>query len=251
MSSQRNGRGKDGGSTKTTLVWADEPVSDAEMVSMAEATTTTDNSDTMNITADHPGNQSRSDILQEAIVDVQLREMRQQQQRAKEGIGSIGSEKGEKRGREESSESDGSNKRETYAEMAGTENDWSEMGSNNKVKKKPRVTDSMFELMGTKNPPQREIFVLDLDFSRCRKTEQLESMVKVYCKKRDINVLYAKAFMKKSDPKTANCKISVNETDAGKVLTTGFWPGYAFARNWYNNFQTKNDRSSEEDEHTD
>ena len=61
-------------------------------------------------------------------------------------------------------------------------------------------------------------------------------------------MIYAKAFKKQSDPKKANCKISVHDDDAGKVLDNDFWPEHAFARYWYNhNDKYKNDNSSSDE----
>ena len=156
-----------GGMPRQNEPWSDDPVSDAEMVSMAEASTS-DN----RVSSTAPpkgGNQSRTDILREAMVDSQLKDVRQKQQ-VKESIGSERYDKGGKRGREDSSGSDGANgKNSTY-------------------------------------------------------------------------------------PNKANCKISVNEADAKKVLVNDFWPEYASARYWYTNNgnqQNRNGKSSDDDYNSD
>ena len=227
--------------------WNDDPVSDAEMITMAEATVT-DNGVSSSTVPPRSADQSRSDILREALVDAQLKDMRQKQQ-VKESIGNTRYDNSGKRGREDSSGSDSaSGSRGTYAETAGKDiDDWNVV-ANSKNKKKPRFDE--IELKGVKTDPHKEIFVLQLDFSQCKKTEQLEGLVKRYCKRREVDVLYAKAFQTQSDPNKANCKISVNVADTKRVLSNNFWPEHASARYWYTNNgnqQHRNDKSSDDE----
>ena len=234
--------------------WADEPISDVEMVSMADATTP-NNQRAPNTDVTPAANVSRTDILREALADSQMKEKRyrQQQQSEESGIGNNVSDKGEKRVRESSDSEGMASAKESYAGAASKEGTWNEV-EYKKNKKKAKVCEPMLELLGSKTEPNKDIFVLMLDYSRCKRTEQLEGMVKRYCKNRDIEVAYAKAYQSKSDPMNANCKISVKQSDVNSVLTDGFWPGNAFARVWYSNndfYRNKNTKSTDDEEQSD
>ena len=221
-------------------------MSDAEMVSMAEASTQGEKTAVEPVTPKlSDGNLSRSDIFREACVGSQLKDLRNKPQGP---TGNDNSKRG-KRVYEVSSggESNGS-KGSSYAEVAGVD-EWLKPKSKKK-KKKAKFDEPVLDLLGVKESPNKEIFVMSLDYSRCRRTEQLENMVKHYCRQRGVEVLYAKAFRTQSDPKKANCKISVNEADVPSVFADGFWPDYVDARYWYNNNDKPyagNDRSSDDD----
>ena len=233
--------------------WADEPVSDAEMIVMAEATTPGAPTSNSAMTPSHQsGNLSRSDILREAIVGSQLKEMRNKQQAAASNTNRAPNANQGKRAHETSSggESSGS-KGGSYADVASADAGsapWQNPKS--KKKKKSKVEEPMMDLLGVKDSPIKELFVMSLDFSRCNRTEQLENMVKHYCKKRGVQILYAKAFKTRSDPNKANCKIAVNEVDVSTLFANDFWPEYVFARYWHNNNltlqQNVNESSSED-----
>ena len=108
----------------------------------------------------------------------------------------------------------------------------------------------MGELLGVKDSPNQDLFVIKLDYSRCRRPEQLEAMVKKYCKRRGVDVLYAKAFVIQSDHNRANCKISVDESAVDTLLADDFWPDPSYARYWYTNNgqqQNRNERTSDDE----
>ena len=233
----------------TYISWADEPVSDAEMISMANASTPGGRPlNPMATPSARSGNQSRSDILREAIVDTQLKELRNRQENRNVGIYEMTGEKGEKRSFDTSSGSESL----SYADTARKDKEeWlTQKNNKNKKKKKLKPDEPVMELLGAKESPNRDLFVIKLDYSRCRRPEQLESMVKNYCKKRGVEVLYAKAFVIQSDHNQANCKISVDESAVETVLADKFWPDPSFARHWYtNNGQQpmQNERSSDDE----
>ena len=185
--------------------WVDQSVSDAEMLTMATAAAPGEgSSNLMTAPTSRPGDLSRSDILREAIVDTQLKELRNRQLNSGTGPKSADGDKGEKRTYEVSSGSDSP----SYAETAAKDKErWNTQQYNkNKKKKKPKADDSDLELLGVKESPNKDLFVIKLDYSRCRRPEQLESMVKRYCKHKGVEILYAKAFVSQSDPNSANCK---------------------------------------------
>ena len=191
---------------------------------------------------------SRSDILREAIVETQMKEMR-----CKPGSagydGMYGTGKGEKRDREMSSGNESNtDSKKSYVEAADGEGEWT--GVSYAKKKKGYGNEPVMELLGAKENPCKDIFVIGLDYSRCKRPDQLERMVKHYCSRRGVEVMYAKAYKMQSDPNRANCRISINESNTVKVLDDDFWPQFTYARYWYSNNQTANGRSSD-DEQTD
>ena len=211
--------------------WADEPVSDAEMQMMINAPTpTTRPMRPPPNTAMKSGEPSRSEILREALMEAQLKDVRTSQQQQANSTGSMNKGKGEKRAYEKNEKEGVNEVKGTYAEVAGDdEHSWNDVVSKNSKKKKAKADESM-ELLGAGDSHSKDIFVIGLDYSRCRKPQQLENMVKSHCRRRGIEVLYAKAFILKSDPTRANCKIAVNNDDAKKVLGDGFWPKKSYAR---------------------
>ena len=229
-----------GSQSVSYISWHDDPVSDVEMISMANATTPGERqSKPMATPTARSSNPSRSDILREALVEIQLKELRNKQQN--EGV-----DKGEKRRADTSSGNDSA----TYAEATGKE-PWITPEYNKKKKnKKAKVDEPVMELLGAKDSPNKDLFVIMLDYSRCKRPDQLENMVKHYCRRRGVEVLYAKAFVIQSDRNRANCKVSVNEADVPTLLADGFWPDPSYARYWYSNpsnQQGRNDRSSEDE----
>ena len=234
----------------SAFVWAEEPVSDVEMIEMADATTPAPNPSASIV--QKKDNMSRSAILREAMVDFMLIESKESQEMGCSDDNKSTKDKGGKRGREVSSGSESSSsQKESYAEVAGEE-PWLDAKGNRK--KKAKVVEPMLELLGSKSEPTKEVFVLNLDYSRCRKPEQLEGMVKYFCNRRGIDVSFAKAYRSRSDPNDANCKIVVRESDAEKVMSDGFWPGNAYARPWYSNndfYKGKNEKAKDDDGHSD
>ena len=175
----------------------------------------------------------------------QLKEMRKRQNRGlMDCEGPVG--KGEKR----SFESSSGNESASYADAASKER-WRTPSEEKKKKKKQRADEQVGELLGAKESPNRDLFVSMLDYSRCRRPEQLEAMVKKYCKRRDVDINYAKAFVIKSDRNRANCKISVDESAVDTLLADDFWPDPSYARFWYTNNgqqQNRNERTSDDDD---
>ena len=253
-----SGASKSSTSQSVTFVsWADEPVSDVELITMAE-TTTPDGVplNQTNTPASRRGNQSKSDILREAIVETQLKEMRNRRQFGDRRTDNQRADKGEKRQLDPSSGNESSaGERGSYAEVASMEEEdvWLTAGDKIKKKKKARAEESMLELLGVKDSPNKELFVLKLDYSRCRRPEQLEGMVRRYCRNRGVEVLFAKAYVTKSDNNQANCKVSVNEADVPALLSDNLWPRNAYARHWYTHpaQQIRNDKSSDDESQTD
>ena len=127
----------------------------------------------------------------------------------------------------------------TYADAVG-DDVWNEVVSKYNKKMKSKANESM-ELLGAKDSTNKDIFVPSLDYSRCKKPQQLEHMVKSYCRRRGVEVLYAKAFKTKSDPMRANCRIAVNIGDVKCVLVDDFWPQRAYARYWYTHPHQQNE----------
>ena len=159
------------GSTQsaTHISWADEPIPDIEIMEMPPS-----DSYQMNSTIEQPiraNDVSRSDILREAIVETQRKEMMNRQQLPAEGIGKVVSDKGEKRNYDSSSSGENTDGGATsYADMADKEPPWNIVSYN----KKKKVDDPSMELLGMKEAPNKDIFVVRLDYSRCRKPSQLK-----------------------------------------------------------------------------
>ena len=229
--------------------WVDQSVSDDELhLKAADTAPGEGSSNLMTTSSSRPVALSKSDILREAIVDTQLKELRNRQQNGGTGPRGLDSDKGEKRAYEVSSGSDSP----SYAETAAKDMDsWkTQQYYKNKKKKQSKVDDPVLELLGVKESPNKDLFVIKLDYSRCRRPEQLEVMVKQFCKRKGVEILYAKAFVSQSDPNSANCKISVNGSAVSTLLADNFWPENAYARFWYSHnehLKNRNDRMSDDE----
>ena len=204
--------------------WAEDHVSDAEIVAITEAPIPS------NMGADQPSNvakssseQRRADIFRDAILEVRKRE------EASRGLitpltpqdSSLNI--GEKRGNDRNLDGP------SYAESV-VNYDW--LDADNKRRRRGNSGDNIPVLFGSKSTPQKDIFVRDLDYSECGKPADLEYRVKHHCRRRGVTVSFVKAFPIKSNCSKANCKVTVNSSDVMKVLFEGFWPQYASARIW-------------------
>ena len=107
------------------------------------------------------------------MVDSGLKEIRDHHDRKHDDDSDPDKDKSTKRGREDSSEGDSGSgsAKESYAEVAGDE-PWLEPRYNKK-KKKAKVDNSMMELLRSKSEPTKEIFILSLDYSRCRRNGEV------------------------------------------------------------------------------
>ena len=208
--------------------WAEDHVSDAEIVAITDASIPND-TDTVqsSVAAKSNPQQNRADIFRDAILEVRQRE--------EAAMGLIGpsvphdklQNKGEKRDNDGSLNE--SNQPQSYASSV-INYDW--QGPDNKRRRRGNSGDNMHVLFGSKSTPQKDIFVRDLDYSECSKPADLEIRVKHHCRRRGVVISFVKAFPIKSNCSKANCKVTVNSSDVMKVLTEGFWPLYASARIW-------------------
>ena len=92
-------------------------------------------------------------------------------------------------------------------------------------------------LEGGRNAPNRDIFVLNLEYTMCRDQDELISLVKEHCRAKGVGVVHVKVFTYEHDLSFANCRVTVKEFDELKVLERGFWPARASARAWLSNLE--------------
>ena len=212
--------------------WADEHVSDAELVNIADGTTpTTRNNDD----SDNGGRTiSRRGILEKAISDARQRvtpsrnvNTASSEPRSKEGANV---RKGEKRGPGGSGDSGDNDASGTYAEAA-SKYKWNDVSYSPKRRKKSG-NNQVPHLEAADSIPLREIFVVNLKYVNCNKPAVLENMVKEHCKSKGVSIIFAKVYLLRFDDSTANCKVVVREADEAKCLADDFWPSRVTARPW-------------------
>ena len=97
-------------------------------------------------------------------------------------------------------------------------------------------------LTGGRNAPNRDVFVLNLNYSECRSHEDLAELVKDHCRSKGVGVVFTKVFTYEYDLTFANCRVTVKDFDEQKVLEEGFWPLRASAREWMSNIEYRKQR---------
>ena len=202
--------------------WADDNISDAEIVAISDASIPLG----IGLAPLYPESiQSRRDILHDAIHDARIRsDTPPPSARNAHNVSrdvAIGAKRGNDGVLEQNTE------HESYADKA-SKYPWEDA---NKRRRRGSSGDP-FALHGSRSTPQKDLFVMDLDYSRCDKPEDLEMRVRHHCRKRGVVISYVKAFQLLSNCARANCKVSVNEHDADLVLSDDFWPEYASVRDW-------------------
>ena len=194
--------------------WADDIVSDAELIYVSDETGPTTSAQSRINTAVNsgpPGGTEVGGAPVSAGPSMNLNPPLHDQRRS------------EKRGRESNSEPNGN--RESYAGV--TKYRWRDV--ENKRTKRNNSDDG--SLLGVKATPHKEIFVKHLDYSRCAKPADLEGRVKMYCRKRNVFILQVRVF-EQSDCNRANVRISLKIEDVDSALSPDFWPQHAVARIW-------------------
>ena len=233
--------------------WADDPVSDAELVSIVDCASTAKPTDSSrNVKASNNNQMTRLNILKEAMNDVGMRGPNAKNG-SQPGSGadstSATGKKGEKRVMDAPPDQEECEiLNESYADMAA-KNKWQVPS------KKQKKLGNKFKnvLEGGNSTPITILFVNNLNYAKCRKPEDLEKLVKLHCKAKGVHIVFAKAFPMRYDEDSANCKVSIREYDLEKVLADDFWPPRASARLWvpseiYNQkFDKGNDDVSESD----
>ena len=141
------------------------------------------------------------------------------------------SRKGEKRGNDGHLERPGNN--QSYAQ-ATTKYPWNTV--ENKRTKRNRAEDGSLVLLGAKATSHKEIFVKHLDYSRCSKPADLESRVKLFCRRKGVFIVQVRVF-EQSDCNRANVRVSLKEDDVDTAMCPGFWPQHASVRFWSQNPQ--------------
>ena len=230
--------------------WADDPISDAEIVAMVDAADT--GISTRPRGANSVGTPStRMSILRDAINDTMQKGYKPRQDCATNTKRRASPAPGEKRGGESMCDGELNESPTSYAYKAA-DGDWLDP---KRRRQRGSSGDRVPVLFGVRQETQRDIFVRYLSYSGCRKPEDLECIVKFHCRRRNVEPIYVKAFTRKNDMQQANCKISVRESDAPTVLRSGFWPEYVKARYWLTNFQyaqlQNGERGSEEEKYRD
>ena len=213
--------------------WAEDPISDAELIALGDA------ADNQVDTQSHRQNQgrptgspnSRVNLLRNAINSTMHKEMRSKQGSNQVSSGANGPSPGDKRGYDGSAGHAGQlSDQDSYASVAA-DDDGQWLIHQNKRNKRNSGT-NVPELYGVKQEATRDIFVRQLNYANCRKPEDLELLVKYHCRRRGIDIVFAKAFTRVNDKLTANCKVTLKESDVPKALDSGFWPEYVKARYW-------------------
>ena len=209
--------------------WADDPLSDADIIAIA------DESDRNVASGSNPdaasgATESRMSILRDAINESVQKGLKPKPGGATNAPSARSPIPGDKRRSDDPPDQDNIDPGNTsYAEVAA-DGDWSDWETKRRRRNSPnnRVPD----LYGVRQIPHKDIFVRHLNYSSCRKPEDLELIVKFHCRRRKVDIIFAKAFVQKNDLKEANCKVSVKESDIDLVLSKDFWPEYATARLW-------------------
>ena len=213
--------------------WADDHVSDAELVNLADGATPSTRSNTDNASAVQSS--SRRGIFEGAIMDARQRVTPSRNDNRADtetnNKDSANVRKGEKRGPDGSSDSgDNDGTAGSYAEVA-SKYKWNDVSYSPKRRKKSGNA-HIPQLEAADSIPLREIFVVNLKYVNCNKPADLEIMVKEHCKTKGVSIIFAKAYLLRFDDTTANCKVVVREADEAKVLANGFWPKRVTARPW-------------------
>ena len=137
---------------------------------------------------------------------------------------------------------------DSYADAA-YKNQFKEPPRRKKRKTRKSSSDSELpDLSGFEDAPNREIFVKDLAYGKCKKPSDLERMVKKHCGLRGVDILFAKTYLMRFSRDKANCRVKVKECDVDTVLNDDFWPRCVTARLWLSNLDFnagKDDKSSE------
>ena len=230
--------------------WADDPLSDADIIAIA------DESDRNVASGPKPGassgtTESRMSILRDAINESVQKGLKPKPGGAANVPSTRSPIPGDKRRSDDTPGQENTDPGNTsYAEVAA-DGDWSDWETKRRRRNSPnnRVPD----LYGVRQIPHKDIFVRHLNYSSCRKPEDLELIVKFHCRRRKVDIIFAKAFVQKNDLQEANCKVSVKESDIDLVLSKDFWPEYATARLWLTNAefaQMKNNGRGGEDDYS-
>ena len=98
-----------------------------------------------------------------------------------------------------------------------------------------KVSRRVFE--GGRNGPNRDVFVLNLEYTMCKDHDELSDLVKEHCRARGVGVVNVKVFTYEYDLSFANCRVTFKELDESKVLQKDFWPARASARAWLSNIE--------------
>ena len=223
-------------SGRTPLSWADDPMSDADLICVSDETVSKAT--------------SRQGPSAETAHELNTGPPRSNGPRGpnvgrpaptpQSGQPDNNNRKGEKRLNDGQIQSN--DRSNTYADAARKEFDWNVMES--KRTKRNSNDESLNLLLGARSMPHKEIFVKHLDYSMCSKPADLEGRVKAYCRRKGVYILQARVF-EQSDCNRANCRVSLKEEDVVRALEPDFWPQYAIVRNWSVNPQNDQGWSNE------
>ena len=216
--------------------WADDPVSDIELIAITDAVdggVSVSNAATPSVRSgdnrERNSPTSRVNLLRNAINTSMQKEMRATQNAPQRVSTAVGPSPGDKRGYDGTRDQPESQANAvTYASAA--EGDWSDYET--KRRKRGNSGNNVPELHGVKPEAQRDIFVRHLSYARCRKPEDLELIVKHHCRRRNVEIIFARAYVRSNDRYQANCKVTLKESDVDKALSRDFWPEYVKARPW-------------------
>ena len=207
--------------TPASVSWADDHVSDAELIRVSDGTIHPShhqaNGKPIDMTVPHRGS-APSGATRGAVANQAPKPPQTDRLGPNNG-------KGAKRGNDDGPELD--DDYETYAEKA-SKYPWGVV--ENKRSKRNSADDNGM-LLGVRSTPHKEIFVKHLDYSRCTKPADLEGRVKAYCRRKGVYILQARVF-EQSDCNRANCRVSLKYEDVETALSPGFWPQHAVARIW-------------------
>ena len=240
-----------GGSSDTTLVdeqssWADDYVSDSEVIASVSATLTQNKgpSDTgVTVTA--------SSNVQNPVQRRVTPETTNSLPASNPTNGTTNPETDSTRGVKRTSDTIPVVKDTQQDSYAGAASKYRWQEPTRKKKRKASRSGSENELpdlSGFEDAPNREIFVRELAYGKCRKPSDLERMVKRYCNDRGVDILFAKTYLLRFSHDKANCRVKVKESDVDAVLKEGFWQRCVTARLWLSNAEfnaNKEERNSD------
>ena len=213
--------------------WADENVSDAELVCIVDsiASTKPPTGQKGGKPASKPMN--RLNILKEAMRDANMTNNSAKttaKQSSRDNSNTGDGKKGEKRvmGSSDDSDDEG-DPDDSYAGVASRDNEkW--LDPPNKRRRQSGKSKNVLE--GGNSAAMSDIFVSNLSYTKCKKPEDLEKLVKLHCKSKGVNIGFARTYLMRYDEESANCKVSVRAYDEEKVLSYDFWPAHVSARLW-------------------
>ena len=139
------------------------------------------------------------------------------------------------------------NEKEKYSKVVSKYN-WNKVSYKSEGSKKPdnQKKKGIPRLKGLFNESSMELVVKGIACEGFNSQKEIEKAVKMHCDENEIHVIYLRVLAYKSDRKSVNCKLVINEEDVSKVYSKGFWPKGVGIRDWFDKPNEK-DRAQNSD----